>query len=235
MYTQYIYRPLFNLIIFLQNVVPSHDLGIVIIFLAFLVRLVFYPLTKKSLRVQKTLNQLQPEIKKIQEQYKNNKEEQGRKVMELYKGHKVNPMSGCLPVLIQLPIMIALYQILRQNLGDQAFHLYSFVGMAGETNYLFLGLINLAVPNIMLSFLAGISQFFSTKLTMPKAEKSKEKKEKFNFQTQMMYLSPFLTFFISLKLSSGLALFWASTNIFMVLQQVLADHYSKKSPESKKL
>lgn len=227
MYQEFIYKPLFNLIIYIQNIVPGHDFGLVIILLAFLIRLVFYPLTKKSLRAQTALNKIQPEIKKIQEQFKDNKEEQGRKMMELYKNHKVNPMSGCLPILVQLPIMIALYQILRTNIGGQLGLLYPFIKLEGVTSYLFLGLVNLAAPNTVMAILAGISQFYSTLLTFPQQQAKKEK-NKFDFQTQMKYISPLLTFFIALQLSSGLALFWFGTNFFMVLQQLYMNKQKKE-------
>jgi YidC/Oxa1 family membrane protein insertase len=226
MYQDFIYKPLFNLIVYIQNVVPGHDFGLVIILLAFLIRLAFYPLTKKSLSAQTALNKIQPEIKKIQEQFKDNKEEQGRKMMELYKTHKVNPMSGCLPILVQLPIMIALYQILRTDIGTQLGLLYPFIKLEGTTSYLFLGLVNLALPNTIMAILAGVSQFYSTLLTFPQKQAKKET-SKFDFQTQMKYISPLLTFFIALQLSSGLSLFWFGTNFFMVLQQLYMNKQKK--------
>ena len=108
LYNEFLYRPLFNLLVFFYNTIAFSDVGIAIVLLTVFTRLIFLPLSQKAIRSQKALQELQPQIKAIQEKYKDNKEEQGRQVMAFYKQNKTNPLSGCLPLLIQLPILIAL-------------------------------------------------------------------------------------------------------------------------------
>jgi YidC/Oxa1 family membrane protein insertase len=226
MFTEIVYKPLFNLIVYLHNIAPQHDFGVVIIVLALLVRAIFYPMTKKTLNVQKQMTKIQPEVKRIQQQYKNNKQEQGQRLMALYKEHKVNPMSGCLPLLVQLPIMVGLYQILRKDILSQSNLLYPSMHIIGEPNYTFLGIVDLTAPNLFLALAAGLTQYFSMQTSgMPTSTK---KEDRFSFQNQMRYISPVLTFFIAMKLSSGLAFFWAMTNGFTILQQVFNNYQSKK-------
>ena len=105
-----LYEPLFNALIFIYNVLPWKDLGVAIIILTFLIKLLlFYP-SLKGLRSQKSLQDVQPKLEEIKKQYKDNKEEMGRQIMKFYKENKVNPFSSCLPMLIQLPILWALFR-----------------------------------------------------------------------------------------------------------------------------
>src|SRR3989338_2887446 len=108
-FNQILVFPLLNLLVFFYNFIP--DIGVVIILLTVLVRLVLLPSFHKSLKHQKALQDLQPKMNEIKEKYKNDKEQQAKAMMELYSAHKVNPLSSCLPLLIQLPILIALYQV----------------------------------------------------------------------------------------------------------------------------
>src|SRR6056297_1594984 len=122
------YQPIFNLLIFLYNNVPAHDLGIAIILLTIIVRLVFLPLSKKSIQSQKSLQDLQPKIEKLKKEYGNDKEKMGRAMMDLYKEHKVNPFSSCLPLLVQLPFFIAIVEIFRAGLKEESLKLvYPFL------------------------------------------------------------------------------------------------------------
>ena len=106
----FIYQPIYNLLIFLYGIIPGHDLGVAIILLTLLVRFLLYPVAQKQIESQKKLQDLQPEIKKLQEKHKGDKEKQGRALMEFYKEKKVNPASGCLPLVIQIVFFIALYR-----------------------------------------------------------------------------------------------------------------------------
>src|SRR3989344_1874792 len=99
-----LYTPFFNLLVFLYNTAAFNDFGIAIILLTLIIRFILSPLSIKTFKSQKALNQLQPRIKEIQEKFKNEPQKQSQVIMELYKQHKVNPFSGCLPLLIQLPI-----------------------------------------------------------------------------------------------------------------------------------
>ena len=112
------YQPIFNLLIFLYNIVPLHDLGLAIILLTLIVRLLLYPLSKKAIESKKGLQEVQPEIERIKEKYKNDKEKMGPELMALYKEKNINPFSSCLPILIQLPFLIAIYKVFFNILNN---------------------------------------------------------------------------------------------------------------------
>jgi YidC/Oxa1 family membrane protein insertase len=138
-----LYQPLLNVLVLLYLYLPGHDFGIAVIVLTVLIKFLFYPLGVKSIRSQKALSGIQPKLKEIQEKYKNDKEQQTKEMMALYKREKINPFSGCLPILIQLPVLIALYRVFWRGLevGQASSFLYKFVPPLGSINTSFLGII----------------------------------------------------------------------------------------------
>ena len=233
-----LYQPLFNGLILLYQYLPGQDFGIAVIVLTVLIRLILYPLGTKGIRMQKALSELQPKMKEIQEKFKQDKEKQAKAMMELYQKEKVNPFSGCLPILVQLPIIIALYRVFWKGLQpEQLAYLYSFVPSPGVINSSFLGFIDLAVPCIGLAFLAGILQFFQTKMISPSISKKASKKTKGNdpmagfsdiMQKQMLYFFPFFTVLILWKLPSAIGLYWIVFTLFAIIQQ----HFTLKKPST---
>ncbi len=225
LYNEFLYRPLFNLLVFFYNTIAFSDVGIAIVLLTVFTRLIFLPLSQKAIRSQKALQELQPQIKAIQEKYKDNKEEQGRQVMAFYKQNKTNPLSGCLPLLIQLPILIALYQVFLKGFDEGSLSfLYSFIANPGKINPISLGWLNLSTPNISMAILAGLAQFWQAKMITPKNKLPNAPKTSDEFMAQAiskqtLYFLPVLTVFISWRLPSGLALYWLITTIFTLLQQ----------------
>ncbi len=129
-FNDFLYRPLFNILVFFYNIVPGHDFGLAIILITFLIRLILFPLSRKSIKSRKDLEELQPKIKAIQQKYKD-KSEQAKYLMTVYKEHKVNPASGCLPLLIQLPILFALYRVFIG--GTDPNRAPAFAGRAANT------------------------------------------------------------------------------------------------------
>lgn len=216
-----LYRPLFNGLIFLYNVIPLHDFGVAIILLTIIIRLVLYPLNQKAIVSQKKLSQLQPQIKEIQAQYPADKVKQSQALMEFYKKNNINPASGCLPLLIQLPILIALYQVFWNGLNPDSLRLlYSFVASPERVNPMFLGLINLANPNYIFAILAGIFTFWQSKMMVgfqPAASQGQDFSAAIN--KQMVYFMPLVTIFISWKLPAGLTLYWVVTTLAGIIQQ----------------
>jgi len=126
------YQPLYNGLILIYNFIPGHDLGISIILLTLLIRFVLYPLNNLSIRSQKALQDIQPKIKQVQKEFANNKEQQAKELLKLYKEHKVNPFSSCLPLLIQLPFLIALFSVFKTGITDTAFADLFFCRPAGN-------------------------------------------------------------------------------------------------------
>jgi len=218
------YQPLFNALIFLYQYLSGHDFGIAIIFLTILIRLILFPLSIRSLKSQKALNEIGPKIREIQEKYKNDREKQTGELISLYQKEKINPFSGFLSLFIQLPILIALYQVFWKGFLPEAMtNLYGFVPHPGKINPYFLGLINLSNPNLVLATFAGIFQFFQIKMLNPKIQKTKEKDviSQYSeiFQKQFLYFFSFLTILILIRLPSALSLYWLVTTLFSILQQ----------------
>ncbi|HPV70505.1 MAG TPA: YidC/Oxa1 family membrane protein insertase [Candidatus Magasanikbacteria bacterium] len=222
-----IYQPLFNVLIFLYNIIPGQDFGVVIIFVTVLMRLILWPLSNKSIKAQKSMQGLQPKINALKEQYKDNKEKLAQATMELYKTEKINPFASCLPLLIQLPILMGFYWVLSAGLKSQNFEvLYSFVNNPGTIKTLAFGFLDLSRSNIILAVLAGAAQFWQAKMlpTQPpavKGEGSKDESMTAMMNKQMMYMMPLMTVFIGATLPAGLTLYWLITTLLTVLQQVI--------------
>jgi len=221
-----LYQPLFNALVFLYQYLPGRDFGVAVIVLTILIRIILYPLMVQSIKSQKVLSELQPKIQEIQSKYKDDKEKQARATMELYQKEKINPFGGCLPLLLQLPILIALYQVFWKGLRPEAMtNLYSFIPNPGSIDPTFFGLINLGQASLILALLAGITQFFQTKMITPKTAKVKKGDQMSQFsgmmQKQMLYFFPIFTVFILWRLPAAIALYWIITALFSIGQQYL--------------
>ncbi len=220
-----LYQPLFNCLVWLYNYVPGHDFGIAIICLTLIIRIILFPTSVKAVRSQKSLQKLQPQIQEAQKKYKNDKEKQAREILDLYKKEKINPFSSLLLALIQVPILIALYRVFWDGLNQKKLvALYSFVSNPGLINPLFIHLINLSKPNIIFAILAGLTQYFQTKMLLPKSDlggaaKSKEADISQAMQKQMVYFMPVFTLIILIGLPSALGLYWTVSGLFSIIQQ----------------
>jgi len=227
------FKPLYNGLIFLVDTLPFHDLGLAVVILTIIVRFVILPLTHRSVVTQKKMKQIEPEIKKIKEKFKNSREEQARKTMELYRAHGISPFSGFLMLLIQFPILIALFLLLKNGvvgIEERFYLLYPFVAQPEVISQTFLGVFDISKPSYVLAALAGISQFIQIKLSFPKIGENKSQKNKnpslkSEFQRslslQMKYIMPVFIFFIALKFSSGLALYWTTSNVFAIVHEII--------------
>jgi YidC/Oxa1 family membrane protein insertase len=217
--------PLLNLLVFVYNYIP--DIGVAIILLTVLVRLILLPSFHKSLKHQRELQALQPKMKEIREKHKDDQEAQAKAMMELYKIHKVNPLSSCLPILIQLPLLLALYQVFIRSLnGQQLEGLYSFVSRPEMIDPMFLNWINLAdTGNWIMAAIAAILQFVQTKMSQNKtaatSSGSGDQMEMTNriMMNYMMYFLPVITFFFGYRFPAGLSLYWITTTLFGIAQQ----------------
>ena len=218
LYNDIIYRPLLNLLVFFYNIIPGHDIGVVIILLTLLIRLALAPSFHKSLKSQKAMNDLQPKLTELREKHKDNKEAQAKAMMELYKEHKINPLSSCLPLLVQLPFLIALYQVFSKALNNNLAGFYTFVKHPGSIDPKFLGLVDLSLPSIALGVIAGLAQFWQSKLMMPKSSPGQDATAKI-MSMQTTYVLPVISVIIAIKLPAGLPLYWIVTTLFAVAQQ----------------
>lgn len=249
LFNEAVYRPLYNLLIFIYNVLPFHDFGIAIILVTLIIKFCLIPLSKKQIESQKKMQEMQPKIKEIQEKYKKDKEKQSKALMEFYKINKTNPFSGCLPTIFQLVFLIAIYQVLfnisKAGLLVDPKQMYVFIANPGQINQYFLGLIDLSreinlghltvgsVAQLLLVVAAAVAQYFQIKMIMPvKTKKTSEAPDLAStMSSQMMYLGPLLTLFIGIKFPAGLALYWLVSTLFAIMQQ---KQLSKKPVEGQK-
>ncbi len=224
----FLYQPIFNLLIFLYNILPGADIGFAIIALTILIKAALWPFMSKSIRSQKALQELQPKIEELKDKYKDDREALAKAMMELYQAEKVNPLSSCLPVLVQLPILIALYRVLLNGFGEETLvHLYAFIQNPGLINYTFLGVLDLSVASIYLAVLAGYFQFMQTRMLIsrraPKEVRSskgaKDENMLASMNKSMMFFMPVITVVIGATLPAGLTLYWVTVNIVSILQQ----------------
>lgn len=233
-----LYQPLYNGLVFLVSVIPFADVGIAVVVLTLLVKTLLFPVSHKSVKAQSAMRRIEPEMRELKEKHKKNKEEQGRKMMELYRRHGINPFSGCLLFLIQVPIIIALYWVFWRGLenGLDATVLYSFVAEPEHFNMKFLGIIDMSGKSVVLAAFAGVSQYFQMKLSMPKFPqkprdgKQLSMKEEFqrNFSFQMRYGLPVFVFFIGYTISAAVALYWATANAFSIAHELYVRKEAQK-------
>ncbi len=222
-----LYKPIFNLLIGIYNVIPGHDIGIAIIILTVLVKLVLWPVSASALKSQKALQEIQPKLDALKKKYpdKEDKEKLAKEMMELYSKEKVNPMSSCLPLLIQLPVFIALYRSLVKGLESSGFdHLYPFVANPGTIDPSLFGIVALGSVNVYLAVLAAVTQYFQAKMMVTRQQPKKtpgaeDEKMLANMNKTMVYMMPAVTLFIGLQFPGGLTLYWLTMNLLTILQQ----------------
>ena len=196
----YLYNLLQQFFAFLLNTTDKYvgNFGVSIIIVTILIKIALLPLTLKQDKSMKEMKKIQPELEKLKEKYANDKQMLNIKTMELYKEHKVNPLGGCLPLLIQLPILIALFGVLRNGIIPQ------------DSSFLWLKLSD-KDPYDILPILNGAVSFFQQKL-MGSADSNPQMKN-------MMYIFPIMMIMISYKMPSGLQLYWLTSSILAVVQQ----------------
>ena len=227
----------------------THDYGVAIILLTILIRLILYPLMQKQMVSMREMQKIQPLMKAVQDKYKNDKERLNKELMALYKEHKVNPMSGCLPLLIQMPILILLFQVLRE------FKYYipntdvidgGFLWIANQVEIIKDGLPEmvggLAAPEQLISlgngifglhhigilpFLVGGSMYVQQKMTSTDGTTVKDGGSAQQTQKMMTIMMPLMIGFMSFSLPSGLSLYWFTSTLLGIGQQYLIN---KKMP-----
>jgi YidC/Oxa1 family membrane protein insertase len=188
---------------------PSY--GLAIIFMTIAIKLVMFPLTQKQMRSMRSMQEIQPKTKWIQEKYKGDSQLIQQKTMELYKEHGVNPMGGCLPLLIQMPIFLAFYQ-----------SLYKFQYVAGsKVNFLWIPDISKPDPLFILAVLAAVTTFLQQKISMVENNDPTQK--------AMLYFMPLMMAWIAYRMPAGLPLYWVVFNTLGILQQLYVNRLHSNS------
>jgi YidC/Oxa1 family membrane protein insertase len=226
LYHSLIYTPLYNILILVFTFLPWADAGVAVILLTIIVRFLLFPLSKKAITTQVAMQEIGPELKVIQERHKDNQEVQAKETLALYKSKGVNPFSSIIMLVIQLPIILALYRIFLYA-GFPTVNtalLYSFIHAPSHINTMFLGLIDITKKSAILALFAAASSFFQMKIAtgrqpLPEGKGFSDNLAR-SMQTQMKYVFPFIVFFISYKISGVIALYWLTTNLFTIAQEL---------------
>ena len=201
-----------NILLFFYNMVG--DYGVAIIMLTVLVNIIMFPLTRKQLESSRKLQEIQPELKRLQEKYKHDKEKYNQVTMEFMRENKVNPLGGCLPLLIQLPIMIAIFQLLRDT---------SIIARSVENfnpYFLFFGLdLTKPDPLYILPIMSAAATFFHQRLIITDPN-----------QKIMLYVFPVMILVISISFPAGLVLYWFTNSLLSV-----GNHFLMKKLEKPKI
>lgn len=198
---------------FLTEQVGFGSYGLAIIILTIIIKIILYPLTVKQLKSMRAMQKIQPELKKLQEKYKDKPQIMQQKLMQLYQKEGVNPMAGCLPLLIQMPILMAMY-----------YTLFNFDYGAVEPSFLWLPSLSQTDPFYILPFLSALTTFLQQKISMTEATQQMK---------MMMVIMPLFIGFISLNFPAGLVLYWVTMNIVQIAQQLWIN--SKKDDSDKEV
>ena len=218
MFTELIYRPLLNLTVLLYSTVGFHDLGIAIVAVTVVTRLALLPLSMKTAKSQRAMATLAPEIERIKERLKGDMNAQSAEVMRLYKERGVSPLSGCLPLLIQFPILIGLYRVFLNLFHDGTLNLlYRFIPNPGTLHAIAFGFLDVSTPSRVLAVVAGLAQFAQAKLT---AGNQPQAGQAAAMNRQMLYLLPLMIVVIGWRLPAGLSLYWVATTLVSVGEQL---------------
>lgn len=227
MWNKFIYKPILNFLVILLSYVTFGDLGLAVILLTIIVKIILYPLSKKAVTSQIDMASIQKEISDIKAK-KLSKEDEAKETFALYKEKKVNPFSGCLVMIIQLPIIFGLYYVFFRGLDLANADLYSFVSVPSNVNTMFLGLIDLLkTHSIFIALLTGLSQFAQVYLSpTQKMQKENSLNQKGfsadiqkTMQTQMKYVFPIIIAVITYQIQAAVGLYWIVNNIITIIQE----------------
>ncbi len=228
------YQPIYNTLIFLTSILPYNDFGFAIIILTIIIRSILLFPSQKALKSQRKLQEIQPKLKTIREKHKDNQEMIAKETMQIWKEHKVNPLGSCLPMLIQFPVLIALFYVIKSGLNpDNAYLLYGNLKnfSLANVNVNFLGILDLTKANqLILPLLVGGLQFLQMKLTMIKKAKltnsgsKKEQKSEMEMANQMMvYIMPVMIAVFTASVPAGVGLYWIMSTVYGIVQQLIVN------------
>ena len=198
-----------------------HNYGVAIILVTILFKAIFWPISQKGMKSMKNMQKLQPKMVKIKEKYKNDPAKMNQEVMNLYKTYKVNPLGGCLPMMLQIPVFFALYKVLLMGIELRHAPFMLWINDLSAPDRLWIGF---DIPYLgglpILTLLMGASMFYQQKLTPTSADPT---------QAKIMMFLPVIFTFMFLNFASGLVLYWFVNNLLSILQQMLINRESKKT------
>ena len=222
-----LYQPLYNGLVFLVDSIPTHDIGLAVIALTILTRIIIYPLSKRAIQTQMAMKKIAPEVERVKEKHKNDREAQSKAIFALYKERGVHPFASFGLVLVQFPVLIALYWVFYKG-GFPAVDapiLYSFVPTPETINMQFLGLVDMGQRSVLIALLAALTQLVYTRLSMgPRgrqtaAEATLSSDMARSFDLQARYILPIIIGVIGYTIPAAAPLYWTTSNLFMIGQE----------------
>lgn len=226
-----IYQPILNLLIYILTYMPNHNLGLGIIVLTILIRTILLIPSQKGMKAQRRMQLLQPKLEELKKTHANDQQRLAQETMLLWKSHKVNPLSSCLPLIIQLPVLIGLYNVIQGGLNpDRSFLIYSFMPAfsIAEISSSFLGLNLVEKSLILLPVIVGGLQFLQMKLMM-----AKQKKDKGAIKTiendmkmannMMLYMMPIMIAVFTASAPAAVGLYWGTSTLYGIFQQLVVN------------
>ncbi|MFT5359838.1 MAG: YidC/Oxa1 family membrane protein insertase [Candidatus Paceibacteria bacterium] len=234
LYNAILYKPLFNLLVILIAFIPGNNLGVAVIVLTLLIKFILSPFSYKALVSQVKNKKIQPLIDKIKKDHPDDKKLQSQKQLEIYQKMKVNPFSGCIPTIVQIVVVLALYSLLREGFAVDASLLYPFVSSPESFSVSFLGLTDVNTPSVVLAFVAGFFQYIQVWLSPAfKKDKKKENEDPTDgpvgpmdmMQKQMgifvKFIMPGMVIFFGFMFPAALVLYWITNTVFTIGQELI--------------
>ena len=231
-FSEIFYRPIFNTLIFLISILPGHSLGLAIILLTLIIKLILLGPNHKALKAQKAMQKVQPQLDALKIKYKEDPQKLAQETMAIWKKYKVSPMSSCLPMLIQFPILIALFYAVKSGLSIVSPEILYETLRSFDLNLInthFLSLDLTKVNLIILPLFVGGLQFIQMKLTLGKAQKSDTpvKKGEINpmpaMNKMMQYMMPVMIAFFTASMPAAVGFYWGTSTLFGIGQQVIVN------------
>ncbi len=225
-----IYAPLYNGLVFLVDIIPTHDMGVAVILLTIVARVVIYPLSRRAVETQIAMKKIAPEVEVLKEKYKDDKQEQAKAIFALYRERGVHPLAGLGLLLAQFPVLIGLYWVFSGGGLPEvdATILYSFVPIPEMVNMEFFGLIGMQSHSIVLAVFAGVTQLIYSRLSMgPRGSQTAVEATFSNdmarsFDLQARYVLPVIMGVVGYWLIAAVPLYLITSNLFMIAQEFAA-------------
>jgi YidC/Oxa1 family membrane protein insertase len=234
----FLYVPIYNLLIYLVGVLPGGDGGLAVIVVTLIVKIITLPFTVAAIRTQKAMKLIEPEFKEIKEKYKDDREKQAQEMFALYRKYKVKPFASFLAILLQIPVLIALFWVFQNESLSQVDVplLYSFVPVPEVVSTLFLGMLPVAGAGIILAIVAAATQYAHAMVAIPVPPKNTSSspasmQEEFGraMALQARFALPLIIGLVAFS-SGAIALYFITSNLFTLAQELLITKKMRAAP-----
>lgn len=238
LFHDFLYVPIYNLLVFFVDIVPGGDIGMAVILATLVVKIVIMPLSLRAVHTQRRMKLIEPRLKELREKHKNDKQRQAQEMMALYREHNVRPFASILGILIQLPIIFALYLVFSRGAlkAVDTSLLYSFVPVPTQLSPLFLGVFTLSGASLVLAIIAVLAQFAHAYASIPVPKPASDAKptaaEDFGrmMAIQARYFLPLMIGFIAYITSGAIALYFITSSLVGLLQEFVVRRMKHPEP-----